>query len=121
MGSQLTLRDAISKSDGKRYLRDQSYHTVKEEFNSLSIPTPDNPVFDVQSWLTWISSASGPECKKLRANYSRNTDEYGILSAMMVYRQCSSDLSVTEAISIEVKGDVKTIWKSVYSHSLGIR
>jgi hypothetical protein len=82
---QQTLSDTLSKAEVKGYLSDDSLCALLQNFQNLSIPTPENPTFSPSDWVSFVTQCSGAECLALRKLYGKESLEYRVLTAISIH------------------------------------
>lgn len=100
---QCSINQSIKTARSKGYLDANSIKNLKQRFNDLSVPSHHTTEFDPKKWDMFVRDISDQELLEIRSDYSEESDEYKILSAMILNR--SRDMNyINDAFEIKVQG-----------------
>lgn len=112
-GTQSSLSESLRSATKKGYLDTSNLSALSAQFESLSLPTPDEPKFSAHDWLDFINACSGAESLRLRQSYSKNSPEYKVLTAISIHHRDTTE-NVSEAFSITTDTDDEKLISNVY-------
>lgn len=100
---QCSISRSIKNARSRGYLDVNSIKNLKQKFKNLNIPSHNKTEFDPKKWDTFVRDISDQELLEIRSDYSDRSDEYKVLSAMVLSR--SKDINyIHEAFEIKIRG-----------------
>lgn len=110
--TQSSLSESLRSATEKGYLDTRNLSTLSDRFESLSLPTPDDPEFSAHDWLDFITTCSGAESLHLRQSYPEGSPEYNVLTAISIHHRDTTE-NVSDAFSITVETDDEKLVSNV--------
>jgi hypothetical protein len=96
---QLSLGSSLNTADAKGYLSESTIQELSQEFESLDSPEYSDPITNITQWQRFIKRISEPECIRIRDQFSTDSAEYKLLSAIAMSKTGSAEY-ISESFTV---------------------